>query len=120
MTQLQTLEILELTDADTALEFHLTSRHYPPVHPDFFPAVRQAIAWANESKWDATIGLPNGRVLSVSSIIEQLHLQPFLASIDDAWEPTEPRTLCAEHSDTAADEIGEVTHCEVCGVKVWE
>lgn len=122
MTNGQTREILELTDPATALEFHLTVRHYPPIHRDFFPAVRRAVDLANDGAWDGTILLPNGRLLTVASIVEQLHLEPFLRQ-DDPWalEPESvTRTLCAGCSDTGANEEGEVTHCELCGVKVWE
>lgn len=124
MTNNQTLELLAdpAVNRDTVLEFHLTSRHYPPVQADFFPAIRHAIALANASNWDATLGLPNGRVLSVSAIIEQLHLEPFLADNSADWDPIDSyvETLCAECSDTGADERGEVTHCTRCGARVWE
>ena len=108
---------------DQALVFHLTANHYPPVHADFFPPIREAIRLANESQWDATVGLPNGRVLSVASVIEQLHLGEFLEPID--WEPVDdlevdPVTLCGEHTDDGEATVGVATHCERCGVRVWE
>jgi hypothetical protein len=57
---------------------HLTSNMFPPVHPDFHPAAFDAIALANAGDWGVTLELSNGRTVTVSETIEQLHLGAFL------------------------------------------
>lgn len=68
---------------DSALYWHLTSNHFPPIDASFIPAAKQAIEWANDELWDARIEMPNGRTLSVSKIVEGMHLEPFLMTDDD-------------------------------------
>ena len=65
-------------DLDTALLIQLQSNHYPPIHSVFVPVAKKAIELANQGEWSEIIDMPNGRSLSVSSIIEQLHLDSFL------------------------------------------
>jgi hypothetical protein len=65
-------------DLDTALLIQLQSNHYPPIHSVFIPVAKRAIELANDGNWSQIIDMPNGRSLSVSSIIEQLHLDNFL------------------------------------------
>lgn len=64
---------------DSALHWHLTSNHFPPINPVFLPVAKQAIEWANEGLWDARIEMPNGRTLPVSQIVEGMHLDAFIA-----------------------------------------
>jgi hypothetical protein len=82
MGNLQSIEMAEEVkqglQLDVALEWHLTSNHYPPIHRVFIPVAKQAIELANDGNWSQIIDMPNGRSLSVSSIIEQLHLDSFL------------------------------------------
>jgi hypothetical protein len=70
---------------DDALQYHLASNHYPPVSSSFIPVAKQAIALANDANflqeeeiWKQTIDMPNGKSLTVSEIIEGLHLEWFL------------------------------------------
>lgn len=63
---------------DMALRWHLSSNHYPPVHPVFLETARQAITLANQGEWGTTITMPNAITKSVADIIEGLHLEAFL------------------------------------------
>ncbi len=74
---------VELT---TALSWHLKSNHYPPVHEAFIPVCFQAIALANEGKWDALLTYPNGLERTVAHTIEGLHLDAFLDQNDTEEE----------------------------------
>lgn len=68
---------------ETALRWHLSSNHYPPVHPVFLETARQAITLANQGEWDAVITMPNGITKSVAGIIEGLHLESFIETDED-------------------------------------
>ena len=71
--------ILEMgVDTDIALQQHLQYNHYPPVSEDFIPACKQAIEAGNDRDWNKKIELPNGKIRTVSQIIEGLHLDFFL------------------------------------------
>lgn len=72
-------------DQDVALQWHLRSNHYPPVHEVFIPVAKRAIDIAVDATetedWDLCdeiLELPNGRSLSVGEVIEGLHLQAFV------------------------------------------
>lgn len=60
------------------LMHHLCFNHYPPVSDVFVPVAEAAIDHASEGKWDEMITMPNGVVLSVGEIVDQLHLLDFL------------------------------------------
>lgn len=78
MGSLQAEEMANLADNDTGLRWHLQGNHYPPIHLDFLPAVKQAIELAKGNQWDEEIELPNGRILDVQQIINGLHLWPWV------------------------------------------
>jgi hypothetical protein len=65
-----------------ALNWHLTSNHFPPVHTIFVDTAMQAIRLAADEEFDTVLELPNGRQLSVIDIVEQLHLWPFVDNAD--------------------------------------
>lgn len=65
---------------DSALYWHLTSNHFPPISASFIPAAKQAIEWANDGLWEQAIELPDGRLLTVATIVEGMHLEAFLDS----------------------------------------
>jgi len=67
-----------LVDEDTALRWHLQINHYPPVHEVFLPVVKRALELARMDCWEVEVKLPNGKVLRVMEIVEQLHLREFL------------------------------------------
>jgi len=79
-------EMVANADMETALRWHLSSNHYPPVHPVFLPTARQAIALANQGDWDTEIVMPNGITKTVSGIIDGLHLSSFLNENEDYSE----------------------------------
>jgi len=62
----------------TAVSAHLLTNCYPPVHSDFHPFAVEAIRLAQQEDWDASLELPNGRVVSAEDAISQLHLHVFL------------------------------------------
>lgn len=64
----------------TALDWHLTSNHYPPVHRVFIDTAIEAIEHANEDDWDHVIEMPNGISKSVADIVTGLHLGAFIDS----------------------------------------
>jgi len=78
--------------SEVGLGWHLQSNHYPPIHPDFYPAVRTAIRLGRQAVeaqefgdhdeanllWNTQIKLPNGATPTVSSAVEQCHLDYYL------------------------------------------
>jgi hypothetical protein len=95
MGYLQATEMIDRTSRDMALAWHLGCNHYPPVPAIMIPICQEAIDLANESDWDVQIVLPEnvlykGRPSApVWAIVEQHHLEPFLADYydeeDDTW-----------------------------------
>ena len=83
MGRLQAEEMNELCSLEQALTWHLQSNHYPPVHLVFLPTAKKAIEKANAGEWDDVITLPNERQLTVSSIVQQLHLDSFLVQEEE-------------------------------------
>lgn len=57
---------------------HLRTNHFPPIDPVFLDSALEAIRRTDSEDWDSMITLPNGISLSVSQIIEELHLKDFL------------------------------------------
>jgi hypothetical protein len=89
MGRLQAEEFAEMarlgeTTLRGAIEFHLTSNHFPPVPTIMADACLEAIDNANAGEWDKMVSLPEGvgyRGLTVAptqAIIEQHHLESFL------------------------------------------
>lgn len=62
----------------TWVRFQLGSRHYPPIHPDFDATAIAAIESAAKGEYDTELFLPNGRLLTVFEVIDQLHLHPLV------------------------------------------
>lgn len=83
MTNLQTQEVLEVTDFDTALDFHLRVRHYPPVGM-MFGACKRAIKYCDRDDFYHNVRLPEGvtykgkKLAPALKIVLSHHLQPFL------------------------------------------
>lgn len=77
--------MLEMTDLDRALGWHLQSNHYPPVPSEMFPVAKDAIDAGNESDFDRLISLPEGveyrdgrTEVEAWRIIESFHLDSFI------------------------------------------
>jgi hypothetical protein len=73
---------------DTALLWHLTSNHYPPVPAAMVPVAKKAIEHANLGEWDASVKFPEGwvvnnlRQMEVSKIVEIMHLDAFIENVE--------------------------------------
>lgn len=63
---------------ESAVTTHLRFNHFPSIDAVFVPVAMEAIERADADDWDSTIELPNKVVLTVSKIIEELHLDNFL------------------------------------------
>lgn len=76
--------MLEVTDADTALQWHLQSNHFPPLPPEILEPAKLAIQAALDEDWDAEIPLPAGvnwrdqTSAPTWACIEGWHLEGFL------------------------------------------
>ena len=78
MGSLQAGEMRAMLPEEQALEWHLQYNHYPPINLVFLPIALKALELAREDKWGEVIEMPNGKSLTVSEIIEGLHLDTFL------------------------------------------
>ena len=78
MGRMQADDMATRLPQEQALEWHLQYNHYPPVNLVFIPVAKEAIDRANNSDWSHVIKMPNGKELTVASIVEGLHLESFL------------------------------------------
>lgn len=84
MGSIGVMGMLEATDQDTALRWHLTSNHFPPVPESMVEACKAAIDAMNDGNPDKPIPLPEGityRGMSYSFaylLVDSLHLEYFL------------------------------------------
>ena len=84
MGSMQAREMAELADLDTALKWHLSSNHYPPLPLELLDSVKEAIENGNAGEWDAEITLPEGITYQERSsaptwaAIQAWHLDAFL------------------------------------------
>lgn len=78
------IEIASATNLtlEQQLSWHLQGNHYPPIDEVFIPVAAQAIEYANTNNWDTVIDMPNGLSRTVMFIVENLHLQPFIDSME--------------------------------------
>jgi hypothetical protein len=88
MGYLQALEMKENLELDQLLHCHLQYNHFPPIHSIFIDTAKTAIELANYGDWDTRVNLPNGKILTVAEIIEQLHLETFLNNDDEYGNQT--------------------------------
>jgi hypothetical protein len=72
-----------MIDLRQAILIHLSSNHYPPVHPSFADVALRAIEAASQGRADEDILMPNGLTRSAYFIMEGLHLWSFLPEGDD-------------------------------------
>jgi len=85
MGRLAAEDMLNHTDFDTALDWHLRGNHFPPIHPDFHPAARLAIEHVNARQGETPITMPNGITKTANGIVEGLHLDTFLDNYGEEW-----------------------------------
>jgi len=75
---------MDTVNLRTALSWHLTSNHYPPVPTTMISACIEALDNANEGSWEKLVGLPEGvkyqglTTAPTHAIINQHHLESFL------------------------------------------
>jgi len=88
MGHLSALDMAASTDLDTALSWHLTANHFPPLPLELLPVAKRAIAKANAGRYDDRLKLPAGiRYRDASSApvyacVEAWHLDAFLEEED--------------------------------------
>ena len=84
MGRLSALDMAANTDLDTALSWHLSANHFPPLPPELLPVAKRAIAKASADQWDDELKLPAGiRYRDASSApvyacVEAWHLDAFI------------------------------------------
>ena len=66
-------------DIDQLLRIQLQNNHYPPVHPDFIPAAKEAIEACScgVGDYERMIELPNKKRLTALQVVDGLHLHQF-------------------------------------------
>jgi hypothetical protein len=75
----------EMIGMRNSLQHHLQFNHFPPVHGMFVPIAEAAIEVAVEAVegnldlLDDTLELPNGVVLPVQQIMDELHLWDYVS-----------------------------------------
>jgi len=85
------LELSEIDNQRTALVYHLTCNHYPPLPSSMVEACQRAIRNANAGDWDKNVRLPagisyKGKTLAPTrEIISAHHLDAFLDREDEYW-----------------------------------
>ena len=57
---LQAMEMAEMLEIESALSWHLTSNHFPPVPVSMVPVCIEAIENANAGDWMKNVSLPEG------------------------------------------------------------
>ena len=83
MGHMSVVEMRQFLTEELALEWHLQSNCYPPVHGAFIPMARKAIEHARAGEWNHLLEFPegagrHGQTEPVQWVIEKLHLQAFL------------------------------------------
>ena len=81
--------MLEYVDRDIALEWHMRSNHFPPIHLDFKPSFLEAIEACQDEDYDRSITMPNGVTRTAEYIVRGAHLESFLVD-EDEYGPDEP------------------------------
>jgi hypothetical protein len=84
MGLLSAMGMAEVADLDTALGWHLSSNHFPPVPSTMIDPCKQAISAFGDEDYDRLIDLPEGISwrgevsAPASAIVEGHHLDAFL------------------------------------------
>ena len=77
---------IEIANADMPIEdrlsWHLSANHYPPIDSAFIPVAKDAIFMACNENWDTPITFPNGIVHTVAWVVEYMHLEPFIPTMN--------------------------------------
>ena len=89
MGSLQASEMASMADLDTALLWHLTCNHYPPIPTYMIEPCKQAIEACNAGDYNLEIELPNGVLFrgsptcKASDVVIGHHLDAWLTEDDD-------------------------------------
>lgn len=81
--------MMEVSDYDSALRWHLISNHYPPAPLSMMGPCKSAIEACNDDDGQREIQLPEGvswrghNTCTAWAIVEGYHLDSFIASGDD-------------------------------------
>lgn len=86
MGNLHAREMAEMLadNLEQAIEWHLTSNHFPPIPKTMVEPCVKAIEFANAGEWDKLIPLPEGvgykglTVAPVSAIVSNHHLEAWI------------------------------------------
>lgn len=84
MGYLNALGMAEQTDIDTALGWHLSANHYPPIPQAMVPVAKDAIAAALDDEGDREIDLRDicewrGQTTAPAwALVEYMHLDAFI------------------------------------------
>ena len=85
MGHLSALDMAQHAPLETAISWHLTSNHYPPLPTIFIPTCLAAISAGQAEDWDFDIPLPVGvewkdgrTVVRAGDFIDSFHLEAFL------------------------------------------
>lgn len=84
MGRLAAADMIEHAELDTALRWHLTGNHYPPLPASLVEPARRAIDLAADEVWDEEVELPEGvtyrgeSTASVHACVEGWHLGAFV------------------------------------------
>ena len=70
-------------DRNVMLRYHLKHNHYPPVSVVFVVIAAEAIAAVEAEDWQRKIELPNGKIMTASEIVEELHLSSFITTEEE-------------------------------------
>lgn len=73
-------------DIKVAVEWHLRSNLSPPVSLVFLPVALASIELCRDGCGEDEMELPNGRVLTASNIVSQLHLEAFVDAYNNEEE----------------------------------
>ena len=68
---------------DVLLLYHLQQNHYPPVSVEFAATAVEAISAAECDDWDRVVTLPTGKRMTVSEIVDELHLSSFITTDEE-------------------------------------
>ena len=92
MGSLQAQEMAEMLDIESAISWHLSSNHYPPVTQSMVPACLEAIENAIAGNWLKKVELPAGttyrgsRFAPTDAIIDQHHLETWVELDEEGME----------------------------------
>jgi hypothetical protein len=86
MGRLQATEMVRVAKQDVALQWHLTSNHYPPLPVALVAPCQRAIRNANRGLWERRVMLPKGYGfrpwVTTAKLVEGCHLDAFLDQED--------------------------------------